>query len=155
MIVDHGYYAMGKFGSARDDLLHYLCSNGWAVRETGEADYGRVVWFIENKAEDVAMTNTEFNSVVEEWHEGNREVQDSQAFRDELVGSFVVTEHDSGSVDVATSGPVPGESALHWFNRIDSDYLRWDTEMSVDDSAHDEEVMDEVGETEERLGRED
>lgn len=98
---DHGYNPLGKYSSARDDLLHYMCTNGWANDSDGnvEAPTG-YFWEISNTAEDVSVNNGEFNSLIKEWLEDNPEVTDSGILRAELVGNFIVTENDQGFISV-------------------------------------------------------
>lgn len=98
---DHGYHPLGKYSSARDDILHYLCTVDWAEESSGntEAPSG-YFWRISNAPGDVNLHNTEFNSVIEEWFKDNPEVTDSSDLRFELVGDFIVQGVDSGMVYV-------------------------------------------------------
>jgi hypothetical protein len=100
-MAEHGYTPLGKYDSARDDLLHWLCTFDWAEESFGNVDeYGAYVWKISNEAVDVFQNNGEFNSVFEQWHEQCPEVIDSADFRTELVGHFIVTTNSSGFVYV-------------------------------------------------------
>lgn len=100
-MADHGYHPLGKYSSARDDALHFLCTNGWDNGEFGNvSDYGAYFWQISNAPADVQQENGEFNSVIEDWFKDNPEVTDSPELRSELVGHFVVSETDSGAVSV-------------------------------------------------------
>jgi len=98
---DHGYIPVGKFTSARDDILHFLCATEWSNGSFGdvEAPTG-YVWRISNDPADVHIPNTEITSVLEEWFTDNPEVTDSPALRAELVGHFLVTEDSQGFVSV-------------------------------------------------------
>jgi len=100
-MTDHGYKSLGKYSSARDDLLHYLSVNGWANDSDGnvEAPTG-YFWEIANGPADVHSSNTEFNSLIEEWLQQNPEVTDSEELRSELVGEFILTENNQGFISV-------------------------------------------------------
>lgn len=98
---EHGYYSMGKYDSARDDLLHWLCNMDWANESFGSTESpSGFVWKISNSVEDVQESNTEFTSVIAEWLEDTN-VTDSPAFRAELVGDFLVQTDSQGFVYVA------------------------------------------------------
>jgi hypothetical protein len=98
---DHGYHPLGKYSSARDDILHYLCTMDWANESSGnsEAPSG-YFWRISNEEFDVQGSNHEFGSVMEDWFQNNPEVIDSPELRQELVGWFIVQGVDSGMVYV-------------------------------------------------------
>jgi hypothetical protein len=98
---DHGYTPLGKFSSARDSLLHFLCISNWNTGEFGNvSDYGIYVWRIDNGPQDVALVNGEFTHVIEDWFIENPEVTDSEELRSELVGHFIIVENDQGFVNV-------------------------------------------------------
>lgn len=99
---DHGFSPLGRFDSARDSILHFLCISDWAEDSSGntEAPTG-YFWRITNDANDVAQKNTEFNSIMEDWFTMNPEVTDSPELRAELVGHFIVQGMDSGAVYVS------------------------------------------------------
>lgn len=98
---DHGFSSMGKFDSARDSILSYLCLADWANESSGNTESPSGYFSrISNKPEDVNLFNTEFNSIMDEWLEYNQEVTDSPELRDELVGDFIVQSVDSGFVYV-------------------------------------------------------
>jgi hypothetical protein len=91
----------GKYSSLRDSALHYLCTNGWDNGEFGDVqDYGVYVWRISNTPEEVALVNTEFTSVIEDWFKENPEAEDDSIFRADLVGHFIVWESSQGFVSV-------------------------------------------------------
>lgn len=122
---DHGYHSMGKYSSARDDLLHFLCTSDWAEESSGnsEAPTG-YFWRISNDVNDVSQNNGEFNSVIGDWFAYNQEVTDSPELRAELVGHFVVTQLDSGMVFVAKYDT---EDALKRdFEVLEATFYEWD-----------------------------
>lgn len=98
---DHGFIALGKYSSARESILHFLCVSEWSNGSFGdvEAPTG-YVWRISNNWEEVKPSNGEFTSLLEEWLEANQEVTDSPELRRELVGHFLVTEDSNGSISV-------------------------------------------------------
>ena len=98
---DHGYHPLGKYSSARDDILHYLCINGWDTGEFGNvSDYGAYAWQITNEQAEVHRKNSEINSVLADWFKDNPEVTDSDELRAELEGWFIVWENGQGFVNV-------------------------------------------------------
>ncbi len=103
-MAEHGYTPLGKYDSARDDLLHWLCTAcDWANESFGNVDeFGAYVWKISNDPADVHSLNGEINSVMEDWFKDNPEVTDSPELRAELVGHFIVTTVSSGLVFVET-----------------------------------------------------
>ena len=98
---DHGFIALGKYSSARDSILHYLCEAEWSNDSFGdvEAPTG-YVWRISNYDHDVAEVNNEFGSVLAGWFEENPEVKDSPELRAELVGFWIVNEDSNGFIHV-------------------------------------------------------
>jgi len=108
--TDHGYIALGKYSGARDDMLHFLCTNEWANESFGdvEAPTG-YVYRISNTLPEVHIPNTEITSVLADWFTDNQEVTDSPALRAELVGHFLVVETSTGAVNVEQ---FPDEPAL-------------------------------------------
>jgi len=98
---DHGFISLGKYSSARDSILHFLCTSEWSNDSFGdvEAPTG-YVWKISNDPADVHIPNTEITSVLEEWFIANPEVTDSPELRAELVGHFLVTEDSQGFIGV-------------------------------------------------------
>lgn len=125
MAVEHGYMPLGKYSSARDDILHYLCTSDWAEESFGNVgDYGSYVWRISNDVNDVAVTNGEFNSIIEEWFEMNGEVKDSPELRAELVGHFIVTTVDSGFVYVSAYDTREAMAAAYL--EAEQAYAEWD-----------------------------
>lgn len=122
---DHGYHSMGKYSSARDDALHFLCTSDWAEESSGnsEAPTG-YFWRISNDVNDVSMENGEFNSIIEDWFSYNQEVTDSPELRSELVGHFIVTQADSGMVYVAK---YDGEKELlEAYQILEDEFFKWD-----------------------------
>jgi hypothetical protein len=98
---DHGFIPLGKFSTASESILHFLCSGGWSTGEFGNvSDYGVYVWRIDNGPQDVALVNGEFTHVIEDWFIENPEVTDSEELRAELVGHFIIVENDQGAVTV-------------------------------------------------------
>lgn len=122
---DHGYHPLGKFSSARDDALHFLCTSDWAEDSTGNSmDWNAYAWRISNDVNDVSQKNTEFNSIFEEWLEQNPEVTDSPELRSELVGHFMVVEYSGGHVGVAKYNT---EYELKRdLQTIEAEYNEWD-----------------------------
>lgn len=124
-MAEHGYHALGKFDSARDDILHYLCTSDWAEDSFGNVgDYGSYVWRISNDVNDVSMGNGEFNSILEEWFGWNEGVTDSPELRAELVGHFIVTTVDSGLVFVTAYDT--REAMMEVYKVAEEDYREWD-----------------------------
>jgi hypothetical protein len=125
MAVEHGYMPLGKFSSARDDILHFMCINDWASESTGNStDWNVYVWQISNDPADVQQSNTETASLLEQWFEFNPEVTDSPELREELVGHFLVTESCGGHVDVAKYETE--KEMLDDYDEIERDYFEWD-----------------------------
>ncbi len=124
---DHGYHPLGKFSSARDDILHYLCTSDWANESSGntEAPSG-YFWRISNKWVDVSSDNGEFNSVLTEWWADNPEVADSWDLRNELVGHFIVQGVDSGMVYVYQYDNEA--EMLEAYAALEEVYAAWDTD---------------------------
>lgn len=124
---EHGYIRVGKFSSARDDILHFLCVSEWGNESFGdvEAPTG-YVWRISNNWEEVKPENTEFTSVLEDWLDANEEVTDSPALRKELVGHFLITEDSNGLVTVEE---FPTETALkNRFGHLEECFNTWNEE---------------------------
>lgn len=98
---DHGYSPLSKYSSARDSILHYLCTVEWSNASFGDvAAPTGYVWRISNNWEEVKPINMEFTSVLEDWFTDNSEVTDSPELRKELVGHFLVIEDSNGFVHV-------------------------------------------------------
>lgn len=124
---DHGYHPLGKYSSARDDILHFLCTSDWAEESSGntEAPSG-YFWRISNAPGDVNLHNTEFNSVIEEWFKDNPEVTDSSDLRFELVGDFIVQGVDSGMVYVYKYDDKAEQREA--YEALEQQYAAWDTD---------------------------
>lgn len=91
----------GKFNSLRDSALYSLCLDNWSTGEFGDTEhYGGYVWQIDNEPAEVSRNNTEANSVLSEWFEANPEQEDTDEFRAELVGHFLIIEGSTGVVTV-------------------------------------------------------
>lgn len=133
---DHGYHSMGKYSSARDDLLHYLCITDWAEESTGNTESpSGYVWRISNEAADVQQANGEFNSVVADWF-ANTAVIDSPELRAELVGHFIVQTVDSGFVYVYKYDSAEEQRAA--YDELENQYAEWDDEeLGTDESDED------------------
>lgn len=122
---DHGYHPLGKYSSARDDILHYLCTSDWAEESSGNTESpSGYFWRISNTAEDVSMLNGEFNSIIEEWFEQNQEVTGSPELRAELVGDFIVQGVDSGMVYVYKYDSKA--EMLEAYAALDEQYGEWE-----------------------------
>lgn len=133
MAVEHGYMPLGKYSSARDDILHWMCINEWADDSFGNSgDYGLYAWRIDNDKQDVSTSNTEFNSLLSEWFEQNPEVKDSEELRSELIGHFMINEISNGAIVVwsFSSGQELMETYL-------AEQTRWE-EWELDDEDRDE-----------------
>lgn len=128
---DHGYHPLGKYSSARDDILHYLCTSDWAEESSGnsEAPSG-YFWRISNTPDDVSVNNGEFNSIIEEWFEQNKEVTDSGFLRAELVGDFIVQGVDSGMVYVYRHDNKT--EMLEVYSALEEVFAEWDSEDNED-----------------------
>jgi hypothetical protein len=122
---EHGYHPLGKFSSARDDILHFMCINGWENESTGNSvDWNVYVWRISNEPVDVQQSNTETASLLEQWFENNPEVTDSPELREELVGHFLVMEYSGGYVNVAKYETE--KELLEAYDEIEREYFAWD-----------------------------
>lgn len=122
-----GYIALGKYSNEFEDALHYLCNSGWATGEFGgvEAPTG-LVWKISNTWDDVKPENGEFNSLMEEWFAQNSEFADSEEFRRNLVGDFIIREDNNGSISMQ-SFPTQ-EDMLDTYRGLRDDFEQWDSE---------------------------
>lgn len=126
MSNDHGFIALGKYSSARDSILHFLCTSEWSNDSFGdvEAPTG-YVWRISNNLQEVHIPNMEITSVLEEWFTDNPEVTDSPALRAELVGHFLVTENSQGFVSVQSLRQDVLESV---FAHLQEDFNAWNAQ---------------------------
>ncbi len=129
---DHGFIPLGKYSSARDSILHFLCISDWANESDGhsEAPTG-YFWRISNEEFDVQGSNHEFGSVMEEWFEQNPEVTDSPELRSELVGHFIVQGMDSGFVYVGDYGSESEVKGV--FEAMQTEFSVWDVDENGDD----------------------
>lgn len=122
---DHGFSSLGKFDSARDSILSFLCLADWAEESSGNTESPSGYFSrISNEAADVQMQNGEFNSIMAEWLEYNPEVTDSPELRDELVGDFIVQSVDSGFVYVYKYDNKA--EMLEAFEALEEVYAEWD-----------------------------
>lgn len=128
---DHGYHSLGKYSSARDDILHFMCTSDWAEDSFGnvEAPTG-YVWKISNAPGDVNLHNTEVNSLLEEWFVQNPEVKDSSDLRFELVGHFLVQATEQGFINVIAYDDK--QERDNQFLELSNHYDRWDTDEDED-----------------------
>lgn len=128
---DHGYHPLGKYSSARDSILHFMCVSDWAEDSSGhsEAPSG-YFWRISNAPADVVPQNTETTSLLEEWFQQNPEVTDSSDLRFELVGDFIVQAVDSGFVYVYSYENKA--EMLEAYEALEQTYAAWDDQ---DDDA--------------------
>jgi hypothetical protein len=121
---DYGFISLGKYSSARDSLLHFLCTSDW-----GNASFGDVeaptgyVWRISNNWEEVKPINMEINSVLEDWFAENSEVTDSPELRKELVGHFLVVEDNDGFISVHEYASE--ELVIQAFDSIEAIFNEW------------------------------
>lgn len=124
-MTDHGFSPLGKFDSARDSILSYLCLADWANESTGNTEAPTGYFSrISNEAADVQMENTEFSSIMDEWLEFNSEVTDSPELRSELVGHFIVQSMDSGFVYVYKYDTE--KEMLAEYQRLEDEFCKWD-----------------------------
>jgi hypothetical protein len=124
---DNGFIALGKYSSARDSILHYLCLAGWANESFGNVESPTgYVWRITNDPADVSQDNTEFQSVLDTWLTDSPEVTDSPALRDELVGNFLVTEDSNGFIGVTRY--LSEHLLIQAFDSLASIYSEWDSQ---------------------------
>lgn len=131
-MAEHGYTPLGKYSSARDDILHWLCGNDWANDSFGNVgDYGSYVWKISNTPEEAQQSNGEFTSMLAEWLEGNPEVTDSPELRSELVGHFIVTTTESGFVYVEAFDLEQVRDLT--YSKAEEAYSEWDEEDEEDE----------------------
>jgi hypothetical protein len=129
---DHGFIALGKFDSARDSILSYLCLADWANESSGNVDCNTGYFSrISNTEADVQMENTEFNSIMAEWLDFNPEVTDSPELRGELVGHFIVQSMDSGFVYVYKYDTE--KELLAAYQDLEDQFVAWDVEENGDD----------------------
>jgi hypothetical protein len=124
-MTDHGFSPLGRFDSARDSILHFLCISDWAEESSGntEAPSG-YFWRISNAPGDVNLHNHEFNSVMEDWFAMNPEVTDSSELRFELVGDFIVQGVDSGFVYVYSYENKA--EMMEAYAALEEQYAAWD-----------------------------
>lgn len=131
-MTDHGYVRLGKYDSARDDILHFMCTSDWANESTGNSvDWEGYAWRISNTTSEVNKQNTEVNSLLEDWFKSNAEVRDSVALRQELVGNFLVVELSNGMIDVA-SFDTP-EALKEAYDAFEARYNEWASDEYGDD----------------------
>ena len=122
---DHGYHSLGKFSSARDDILSFLCLSDWAEESTGNVEAPTGYFSrISNTPEEVSMENGEFNSIMEEWLDFNQEVTDSEELRSELAGHFIVQSMDSGFVYVYKYDSE--KEMLSAYDELEKQYVEWE-----------------------------
>lgn len=122
---DHGYHSLGKYSSARDDILHFLCMSDWAEESSGNSESpSGYFWKISNAPGDVNLHNGEFNSIIEEWFKENPEVVDSSNLRFELVGDFIVQGVDSGMIYVYSYESKA--EMLEAYEALEEQFSAWD-----------------------------
>jgi hypothetical protein len=125
---DYGFISLGKYSSARDSLLHFLCMSDWSNASFGdvEAPTG-YVWRITNTENDVFgcfnQKNIEFESIIEDWFKENSEVTDCTEFRNELVGHFLVVEDNDGFISVHEYASE--ELVIQAFDSIEEIFNEW------------------------------
>lgn len=124
MTVEFGYMPLGKYSSARDDILHWLCMAEWANESSGDSESPTgYFWRISNFEHDVHQKNNEFNSLIDGWFEQNQEVTDSPELRAELVGHFIVSTVSSGFVYVVKYDTE--RELLEAYNTLEAAYAEW------------------------------
>lgn len=124
MAVEFGYMPLGKYSSARDDILHWMCMAEWANESSGNSESPTgYFWRISNTREDVAQANNEFNSLIDGWFEENQEVTDSPELRSQLVGFFIVSTVSSGFVYVSQYDTE--RELLEAYEALEADYSEW------------------------------
>lgn len=131
MAVEFGYNPLGRYSSARDDILHWMCMSDWANESSGnsEAPTG-YFWRISNFDHDLAQPNNEFHSFIDGWFEENPEVTDAPELRAELVGHFIVQIVDSGFVYVAKFDTK--RELLEAYAKLEADFEEWDSQDDED-----------------------
>lgn len=91
---------MSKFDSVRDSALHFLCEGEWSNDSTGDiTSYGLYTWRISLTPNELSYERDEIGSLLEDWFSSNG-VEDTPAFRESLVGHFLVSENSDGFVTV-------------------------------------------------------
>ncbi|UOK18420.1 hypothetical protein SEA_BRUHMOMENT_104 [Arthrobacter phage BruhMoment] len=114
---------LGKYSSDRDNILHFMCNNGWANDTFGdvEAPTG-FVYRITNNTADVQYINSEITSLIED-QLALYGIEDTPEFRATLEGHFLVTEDSSGFVTVT---PFEAEADLkNMFTDLRDEYEAW------------------------------
>jgi hypothetical protein len=127
MTHDHGFISLGKYSSARDSILHYLCLSEWSNDSFGdvEAPTG-YAWRIDNDPADVHIPNSEITSVLSDWFDDNPEVKDSPELRAELVGHFLVVEDSNGFVSVHEYPS--GMQLMQTFQSLEETWAEWNAQ---------------------------
>jgi hypothetical protein len=126
-----GYIALGKYSNEFEDALHYMCLSDWASHSDGNVEGpDGFFWLISNSWEEVQPENGEFNSLMEEWFKQNPSFEDSEEFREGLVGHFIIREDNNGLVWLESF-----ESRLEAyasFKSLQFTYSEWDTQDDED-----------------------
>lgn len=113
-----------KYDSYRDSALHYLTLAGWGNESTGNTDdYGVFLTRIGNTWDDVKPTNTEFQSVIEDWPDYEDAVALYPEFFTQLIGHFIVSEDSQGFVHVRHY--VHEDEAKERYDQFAEHYAQW------------------------------
>lgn len=114
---------LGKYPSDRDCILHYMCTSEWSNGSFGDVESPTgYVWRITNTYADVHIPNTEVTSLIEDELK-TYDIEDSEDFRESLVGSFLLTEDSNGFVSVQQ---FDSERALvERFTELQREYDAW------------------------------
>lgn len=115
-------YFATKFASARDELLHIMCSSGWADMSEGDVESpAGYFYLISNSVPELAELVAAFQE----------DITSLGVSPDDVVGHFVVVEGSSGFVGV---GSFDSEAdAQREFDRLGEVYTVW--EIGGDDVA--------------------
>jgi hypothetical protein len=128
---DHGFIALGKYSSARDSILHFLCQSEWSNGSFGDVEAPTGFVYRITVEESDVHGNPEFDSVIEEWFEQNPEVTDSYALRQELVGFWLVNE-DSNGFSTTMDGQTE-KTQKEIFYSLRDKYEQWETSVVGED----------------------
>ena len=114
---------LGKYHSDRDNILHFLCTSGWANTSTGDVEAPTGYFYqISNTPADVQLANTEITSVIED-QLAAYDIEDTEEFRSSLVGHYLIVENSQGFVGVTQYGDV--DSLLRDYHTLAVAYDEW------------------------------
>jgi hypothetical protein len=117
---------LGKYGTDRDNILHYMATSDWAMGSFGdvEAPTG-YVWKMSNNPADVQVSNTELTSLIEDQIE-LYSIEDGPEFRASLVGHFLIAEDSNGFVSVAEYASA--ELLQQAYDSLEAIFSEWDNQ---------------------------